>query len=147
MIGAGNSFYLFMIIGPLVGVFGTVATQFFAARLQKRTTAGTVATSNANELWQQAKWTIERQDKAIEALGKRIDELLETVRRLQADLDKEREKNEELVEKVHLQELELVRLRAGQAVAAAQTPAPTKVTVETPGPVTVARPEPPAGSD
>jgi hypothetical protein len=133
MIGGSWVFILPMVLSGVLGALGTLLTQWINARNQRRTTAGTVETSSANELWLQTKWTIERQDKVIDAQTKRIDELVTTIQRLQLELDRERAKNEELVEKVHLQELEMMRLRAGQAVAAAVA-TPVKVTVETPVP-------------
>lgn len=144
MIG-GNFYIVLMVVGPLVGVFGTIATQIFSARLQKRTTSGTVATSNASELWAENSRLVDRLGKEIDRLTADVDHVREELRRIRQERDNALGEAAAMKERVHELELELLRLKHGQAAAAVQTP--TKVTVETPGPVTVNPTPAPGGSD
>jgi predicted nuclease with TOPRIM domain len=93
------NFYLVMAIaGPLVGVFGTVFGGVMTYRASKRTSAGTVETSNASELWAE-------NDRLMKRLTDQVDRLAKEVDRLTTE-------NSRLNEQVKLLTLELQELKS-----------------------------------
>ena len=128
----GTWYLVPMILGPVVGVIGTVFGAFLANRAQKRTTSGTVETSNATELWTENNRIIDRLREDIDRLRKDVDDLRSEVASVRQERDQLMRENGDLRIKLHDLELEMVRLRAGQAIQAVTT-----TTISTP------KPEPP----
>lgn len=131
MIGIGNSYVVFMVLGPLLGVIGTLVGQFINAKIAKRTTSGTVETSNASELWQENSRLVDRLTKEIDRLTTDVDHVRDELRRIRAERDEALSAAAAMRERIHELELELQRLKYGQAAAAVTT-----VKVET-GPAAV----------
>lgn len=121
MIGLGNGYLVFMVIGPLLGVVGTLVTQFVNAKVAKRTTSGTVQTSNANELWTENARLIDRLTKEIDRLQADVDHVRDEMRRMRTERDEAIASAAAMRERIHELELELQRLKFGQAAAAITT--------------------------
>lgn len=103
MIG-GNYFYLLMVVSPALGVIGTLATQYFASKTQRRTAAGTVETSTASELWTE-------NDRLFKRLEGQVDRLAAEVKRLTEENGRLAAENRALNEQVKLLTLEVAELR------------------------------------
>lgn len=142
MIGfGGNSYIVLMVVGPLLGVVGTLAGQFVSATMARRTTSGTVETSNATELWTENARLIERLTKEVDRLAADLDHVREELRRMRGERDDALKDASAMRERVHELELELQRLKFGQAAAAVTT-----VKVET-GPAAAPPPVETGGTD
>lgn len=123
----GTWYLLPMILGPVVGVIGTVFGAFLTMKAQRRTTAGTVETSNAAELWAENSRIVERLSKEVERLERDVMELRNEVRELRTERDQAWIERDKTKVRLHEMEMELTRLRAGQAIQAAQTVAAAKL--------------------
>ena len=102
----GSSWFLLpLIIGPLVGVVGTVFGGWMSYRSTRRTAAGTVQTSNASELWSENARLIDRLSKEVERLGVQVTNLEDVNVKLASE-------NRLLHEQVKLLTAEVADLRA-----------------------------------
>lgn len=120
MIGS-NYYIVLMVLGPLLGVFGTMVTQRAQAAISKRTTAGTVQTSNAGELWQENARLVDRLTKEIDRITADVDHVREELRRMRVERDDALTASAGMRERIHELELELQRLKYGQAANAVTT--------------------------
>ena len=104
-----NFFLVMAVAGPLVGVFGTVFGGVMTYRASRRTSAGTVETSNASELWAENDRLMKRLTDQVDRLAKEVDRLTTENSRLNAE-------NRALNEQVKLLTLELQELKSRLAV-------------------------------
>lgn len=118
MYGGSIWFILPLVIGPMVGVVGTTFGAWLTVRANRRTTSGSVETSNASELWTENNRIQDRLRADIDRLRKDVDDLRAEVVAVRLERDQLMRENSELRIKVHDLELEMVRLRTGQAMPA-----------------------------
>ena len=129
----GTWYLVPMILGPVIGVIGTVFGAFLANRAARRTTSGTVETSNATELWNANNRIIDGLRADIDRLRKDVDGLRNEVATVRQERDQLMRENGDLRVKLHDLELEMVRLRAGQAMQAVTTTTVSTTKPEPPG--------------
>ena len=102
----GSSWFMVpLILGPVVGVIGTVFGGWMTYRAGRRVASGTVQTSNATELWQENSRLMDRLSKEVERLTFQVNALEATNARLS-------DENRLLHEQVKLLTAEVADLRA-----------------------------------
>jgi predicted nuclease with TOPRIM domain len=149
----GSYIYILpMIISSLVGVVGIVFGGYMTYKSNKRIASGSVATSNANELWQENSRLIDRLTKEIDKLGSDVERLQKEVTELRSERDGLRGENTRLREKQHELELEMAKMHSTPSKVTTITETgvmPTAVVVNTPAKIEITNgPTPPVeGTD
>lgn len=113
--GGLNFLYVLpMVISSLVGVVGVVFGGVMTYKANKRTSSGTVATSNAMELWAENSRLVDRLTKEIDRLTGDVDNLRQEVTKLRGERDDLRKENTNLRQKQHELEIEVIKLQSSQ---------------------------------
>jgi TolA-binding protein len=123
-------FILPMVISALVGAVAGFSGSWLTFRTQRRAASGRVETSTASEVWTAVERQYDRMDKELTRMKAEITELRGEVGKLRDERDGLRQENVDLRVKQHELELEMMRLRAGAAMAAV-TATPQAVTTTT----------------
>lgn len=119
--GASMLFVIPMIVSAILGIVGTIFGAIVTYKSNRRTSSGTVATSNANELWTENSRLMDRLTKEIDRLTRDVSDLQTEIIKLRDERDFLRKENIDLREKVHLLEIDMLKFHNATTITTATT--------------------------
>lgn len=138
--GSSLIFIIPMIMASIVGVGGTAFGAWMTYRANRRTSAGTVATSNANELWAENSRLMDRLTREIDKLSADVTRLQNEITKIRDERDALRQENIALRQKLHELEVEMLKFQVANkgdgttttTTTVSTTPHPTLLEEEQP---------------